>query len=185
MKLLKWLAAGIALAAFGLVPAAAADKKAQQEEVLKASQAALADFYKAQPALKAKVEKAPGYAVFTTYGISFILGGAGGKGVAHDNVTKKNTFMELGAASAGFQISANESRYLFIFKDKAQLQQFIDKGWDASANVSAGAGTGTKDANAPTLGKFTGGDMYRLTKAGFEASVAASGIKVWKDKDLN
>jgi lipid-binding SYLF domain-containing protein len=183
MKLLKWLAAGIALVAFGLAPATAADK-AKQEEVLKASQAALADFYKAKPDLKAKVEKAPGYAVFTTYGISFILGGAGGKGIAHDNVTKKTTFMELGAASAGFQISANEARYLFIFKDKAQLQQFIDKGWDASANVTAGAGTGTKEAGA-TMGKFTGGDMYRLTKAGFEASVAASGIKVWKDSDLN
>jgi len=183
MKLLKWLAAGIALAAFGLAPATAADK-AKQEEVLKAAHAALADFYKAQPNLKAKAEKAPGYAVFTTYGISFILGGAGGKGVVHDNATKKDTFMELGAASAGFQVGASETRYLFIFKDKASMQQFIDSGWDATAQVAAGAGTGSKDANA-TLGKFTGGDFYRLTKAGFEASVAGSGIKVWKDKDLN
>jgi lipid-binding SYLF domain-containing protein len=184
MSLLKWLATSVALVGFGLSSATAADK-AKQEEVLKATQSALADFYKAQPSLKAKVEKAPGYAVFTTYGISFIFGGAGGKGVVHDNATKVNTFMDMAAASAGLQISASETRYLFVFKDKASMQQFIDNGWDASANVAAGAGTGKKEANAPTLGKFTGGDFYRLTKAGFEASVAGSGIKVWKDKELN
>ncbi len=64
------------------------------------------------------------------------------------------------------------------------MQQFIDSGWDASANVAAGAGTGASSA-AATIGTFTGGEFYRLTKAGLEASVAASGIKVWKDKDLN
>jgi lipid-binding SYLF domain-containing protein len=183
MKFIKWLAAGIALAAFGLAPAGAADK-AKQDEVLKAANAALADFYKKEPKLKAKVEKAPGYAVFSTFGLSFIIGGAGGKGVLHDNATKKNTFMDLAAASAGLQLGASETRYLFIFKDKASMQQFLDSGWDATGNVAAGAGTGDKSASA-TLGQFTGGDFYRLTKAGLEASVAASGIKVWKDKDLN
>ena len=40
---------------------------------------ALQDFYKAEPKLKTAVEAAPGYAVFTTYGLSFGLGGAGGR----------------------------------------------------------------------------------------------------------
>lgn len=183
MNLLKWIVTGVALLAVGLSSASAADK-AKQDEVLKASKAALEDFYKRDPKLKTKVEKAPGYAVFSTYGISFILGGAGGKGVLHDNATKKNTFMDLAAASAGFQLGASETRYLFVFKDKASMQSFLDSGWDATGNVAAGAGTGEKSASS-TLGKFTGGDFYRLTKAGLEASVAASGIKVWKDKDLN
>jgi lipid-binding SYLF domain-containing protein len=65
------------------------------------------------------------------------------------------------------------------------MQQFIDKGWDASAAAAAGAGaTGKGSANAST-GAFTGGKFYQLTKNGLQAGVAASGTKVWKDKDLN
>lgn len=183
MKLIKWLATAATLTAFGLSTAIAADK-AKQEEVLKSTSAALAAFYAKEPSLKAKVEKAPGYAVFSTFGISFIVGGAGGKGVVHDNATKKNTFMDLAQASAGLQLGASETRYLFVFKDKANMQQFIDSGWDATGNVSAGAGAGTKAASA-SVDTFTGGDFYRLTKQGLEAGVTASGIKVWKDKDLN
>jgi lipid-binding SYLF domain-containing protein len=183
MKLLKWLTTGAALLAFGMSSAIAADK-AKQDEVLKHTTAAMAAFYAKEPKLKAKVEKAPGYAVFTTYGLSFLVGGAGGKGIVHDNATKKVTYMDLAQASAGLQIGASETRYLFVFKDKASMQQFIDSGWDATGNVSAGAGAGGKAASA-SVGQFTGGDFYRLTKTGLEAGVAASGIKVWKDKDLN
>ena len=183
MKLIKWIAAALTLTAFGLSSAMAADK-AKQDEVLKAGLVTLADFEKAEPKIKAEVAAAPGYAVFTTYGISFLIGGAGGKGVVHDNVTKTNTFMEMALASAGLQIGASDTRYLFIFKDKASMQQFIDSGWDASAGAAASAGTGSKSAGGST-GAFTGGKMYQLTKAGLQVGVAAAGTKVWKDKDLN
>jgi len=180
---MKWISTALTLTAFGLSSAMAADK-AKQDEVLKAAQVTLADFYKAEPKIKGEVAAAPGYAVFTTYGISFLLGGAGGKGVVYDAATKTNTFMEMALASAGLQIGASETRYLFIFKDKASMQQFIDKGWDASAGAAAGAGTGTQSAGGST-GAFTGGKMYQLTKAGLQVGVAAAGTKVWKDKDLN
>jgi lipid-binding SYLF domain-containing protein len=179
MKLMKWLATAATLTAFGLSSAMAADK-AKQDEVLKAAQVTLADFYKAEPKLKGKVEAAPGYAVFTTYGLSFVIGGAGGKGVAHDKATKKDTFMELAQASAGLQIGASDTRYLFIFQDAASLNQFINSGWDASAGAAAGSKSAGGGVNA-----FTGGEMYQLTKAGLQAGVAAAGTKVWKDKDLN
>ena len=183
MKLLKWLTTGAALLAFGMSTALAADK-AKQEEVLKAAHAALQEFYNKDPKIKAKAESAPGYAVFSTFGISFVLGGSGGKGIVHDNATKKNTFMDLATASAGLQIGAAETSYLFIFKDKASMQQFIDSGWDASAGAAASAGTGSKSAGGST-GAFTGGKMYQLTKTGLQVGVAAAGTKVWKDKDLN
>ncbi|MGE5666269.1 MAG: hypothetical protein ACM3ZD_06535 [Betaproteobacteria bacterium] len=183
MKLIKWLVTSAALVAFGLGGASAADK-AKQDEVLKAAEASLAAFYKAEPKLKAEVAKAPGYAVFTTYGLSFIVGGAGGKGVVHDNATKKNVFMDMALASAGAQIGASETRYLFVFKDKASMQNFIDKGWDASAAVAASAGTG-KTSDGGSVGTFTGGKFYQLTKTGIQVGAAAAGTKVWKDKDLN
>jgi len=183
MSLLKWLATSVALVGFGLSSATAADK-AKQDEVLKAANAAMEAFYKADPKVKGEIDKAPGYAVFTTYGLSFLVGGAGGKGVVHDNVTKHNTFMDMALASAGLQIGASETRYLFIFKDKASMQQFIDKGWDANAAVAAGGGTGAKSEGG-SMGTFTGGKFYQLTKTGLQVGAAAAGTKVWKDKDLN
>ena len=50
------------------------DKAKKQAEIRKATQASLQKFYKADAKLRGAVEKAPGYGVFTTYGISFFIG---------------------------------------------------------------------------------------------------------------
>jgi len=75
MKRRSLIALAAAFAVLAL-PAAAADKAAQQAEVKKATAASLEKFYKSKPELKADVAKAPGYAVFTTYGLSFLVGKA-------------------------------------------------------------------------------------------------------------
>ena len=163
---------------------AQSEKEKKQAEVRKQTDQALADFYKSEPQLKAEVAKAPGYAVFSTFGMSFLIGGTGGKGIAVDNKTKKVTYMELAGASAGLTIGAQEARYLYVFKDTAALQRFIDSGWDAGAELAAGAGAGDKSGTAQAA-TFTGGRVYMLTKAGFQAAAAVGGTKVWKDKELN
>lgn len=167
---------------------AQADKAAQQAEVKTKAMQALEDFYKADPKLKDAVAKAPGFAVFTTYGLSFGLGGAGGKGVARDSKAGKDVYMSIAQASAGLQIGASDTRYLFVFNDPKALATFIDKGWDASATAAAGVGGG--DASTPAnakagAGSLTGGRMYALTKTGLQVGAAVSGLKAWKDKDLN
>jgi lipid-binding SYLF domain-containing protein len=164
--------------------AMAQDKAKKQAEVREKAQVTLNDFYKAEPKVKAEVEKAAGYAVFTTYGLSFLVGGSGGKGVVNDNKTKKVTYMDLAQATAGLQLGATESRYLFVFKDAKAMQTFIDSGWEAGAEGGAGAGAG-KTAAGGTGGMFTGGQVYSLTKNGFQAGGMVTGTKVWKDKELN
>lgn len=162
----------------------AQDKAAKQKEVKAKAAATLEDFYKAEPKLKEVVAKAPGYAVFTTYGLSFLVGGAGGKGIAHDNKTKKDVYMDLAQASAGVQIGASDTRYLFVFKDAKSLNDFIEKGWDASFGGGAGAAAAGKGGGGGAA-VFTGGEMYALTKTGLQVGFAAAGTKVWKDKELN
>lgn len=186
MKLSKIVTTGLVALAFVAngASALAPDAAKKQAEILKSAEASLTAFSAADPKVKAELASAPGYAVFTTYGLSFLVGGAGGKGVVHNRATKQNTFMDMALASAGLQVGASEARYLFIFKDAASMQNFIDKGWDASAAIAAGAGTGTK-TDGGSVGSFTGGKMYQLTKTGLQIGAAAAGTKVWKDKDLN
>ncbi|MGY4827285.1 YSC84-related protein [Sphaerotilaceae bacterium SBD11-9] len=186
MKLLKLLLIGASLALSFAGGTYAQDKAAKQAEVKAKAMQTLEDFYKADPKIKAAVAKAPGYAVFTTYGLSFGLGGAGGKGIAHDSKSKKDTYMDIAQASVGLQLGASDTRYLFVFKDAKALAEFIDKGWDASAGAAAGAGTGKDEANVKAgAGAFSGGTAYVLTKAGLQAGAAVGGSKAWKDKDLN
>jgi lipid-binding SYLF domain-containing protein len=188
MRLQRLLTVGLLALSFTATSAFSdnADKAKKQAEIRGLVNASLDDFYKANPKLKAEVAQAAGYGLFSTYGLSFLVGGAGGKGLVHDNKAKKDTFMDMAQASAGVQVGAAEMRYLFVFKDAASLRKFIDSGWEAGASASAGAGAGEKTVEAGAgVGTFTGGKMYTLTKTGLQAGGAVAGTKVWKDKDLN
>lgn len=182
-RLLSIGALSLSLVAGG---AFASDKATKQAELVKSTEASLAKFYKSKPELKAAVAKAPGYGVFTTYGVSFLIGGAGGKGLVHDNKTKKNVYMDMAAASAGLTISAAQTDLLIVFKTAAAMEKFIDKGW-----VAAGAATASAGASGTTAGSGKGetmvqdADTYTMTKNGIEAGLTVSGAKYWKDKELN
>jgi len=187
MKLQRLFTVATVILSLAAGNALAQDEKAKkQAEVRKATQTSLQKFFKADPKLKDAVAKAPGYAVFTTYGISFIFGGAGGKGVATDNKTKKVTYMDMAQASAGLQVGASESETLIIFKTPQALQTFIDKGWEASGGAVAQVGAAGKSAG-PDAGAQVIADAsyYTLTKNGLQAGVAVAGTKYWKDSELN
>ena len=172
------LAAGNALAQ--------ADKAKKQAEIQKVTQTSLEKFYKANPKLKDEVAKAPGYAVFTTYGLSFLIGGAGGKGLVQDNKTKKVTYMDMAQASAGIQAGIAESETLIIFKNAQGMQQFIDKGWEFGGGGAIQAGAAGKSVGAQSGEQaVSDASYYTLTKNGLQVGGALAGTKFWKDKDLN
>lgn len=166
--------------------ASAQDKAAKQAEIVKSTQASMERFYKAKPELKAAVAKAPGYAVFTTYGVSFLVGGSGGTGLVHDNKTKKNTYMNVGGASAGLQMGASQTELLVVFKTPTAMSKFVDKGWEMSGSATASAGaSGAHAGGGKGTTAMEEADTYTLTKNGLEAGLAAGVSKFWKDKDLN
>lgn len=187
MKVHQWLTAGIVsltLAAGSAV--AQSDKAKKQAEVKAAAKTALQEFYKQKPDLKARVEKAPGYAVFTTYGLSFLIGGAGGKGVVHDNKTNKDVYMDMAQASAGLQAGVAESKMLIIFANPKALAQFVDSGWEVGAGGGAGAAVAGKGASAGGGSTVINeSDYFVLTRNGLQAGGAVAGTKFWKDKELN
>jgi lipid-binding SYLF domain-containing protein len=169
-----------------MAPAYAADAAAQRAELKKMCDEALATLYKAKPETKSQVAKAPGYGCFSSFGVSFILGGAGGRGLVHDNATKKDTYMNMGQATAGLDVGIKDYREVLVFNDRAALKQFVESGWefggtaDASAAIQGKGGTAAKGevTNQPIT-------VYPMTRTGLSAGVAAGGRKYWKDKDLN
>jgi lipid-binding SYLF domain-containing protein len=183
-SLLALFATALAFCATGTT--SAADKASKQAEVRKASAAALEKFYKADPKLKSEVAKAPGYAVFTSFGMSFLIGGSGGSGIAHDNAAKKDTFMSMAQASAGVQAGIAQNDVLLVFKTGKALRNFIDKGWEVGAGAAVSAGARGKTAGGGGGEQFVNdARYYTLTKRGLEIGGAVAGTKFWKDKDLN
>jgi len=178
--------AAVALSLVACAGTPSSEKEGKQAEVRKATQASLEKFYNAQPKLQSAVENAPGYGIFTTYGISFIVGGSGGEGLVHNNRTKTDTFMDAAQASAGLQVGAAQTDTLIIFDTQEAMQKFIDKGWVAGGGAVAQAG-----ASGESVGPGVGGNVianakyYTLTPNGLQAGVAAAGTKYWKSKDLN
>ncbi len=186
MKFHKILGIGALMLSFAAGSAFAADKAAKQAEIMKNTNAALEKFYAAKPELKADVAKAPGYAVFTTYGLSFIVGGSGGAGVVHDNKTRKATYMSIAGASAGFQLGAAQNDLLLIFKTDKVMNSFIDHGWGVGAGAGVAAGAEGKSVGGGE-GSSVMNDInsFTLTKNGLQAGIAIGGSKAWKDAELN
>jgi lipid-binding SYLF domain-containing protein len=169
-----------------LAPAFAAEPAAQKAELRKMCDEALATLYKAKPEAKAEVSKAPGYGCFSSFGLSFILGGAGGRGLVHDNASKKDVYMNMAQASAGLDIGIKDYREVLVFKDAATMKKFVDSGWEFGGTAGAAAaveGKGAKkEATDVTSSPIV---VYPMTKTGLAVGVAAGGRKYWKDKDLN
>ncbi len=162
------------------------DKAKKQAEIRKAAQSTLDKFYKADAKLKGEVGKAPGYAVFTTYGLSFFIGGAGGHGLVHDKAKKKDTFMNMAQASAGAQIGASQSDTLIVFKSAKAMNDFVEKGWEFGGGGGAGGGAGGKSAGMVSGESLIADALYyTLTKNGLQFGGAFEGTKFWKDKELN
>jgi lipid-binding SYLF domain-containing protein len=183
-KLFTVVALALALAASTAL--AQSEQAKKQAEIKKVAQSSLERFYKAEPKLKAEVAKAPGYAVFTSYGFTFLLGGSGGKGLAHNAKTKHDTYMDMAQVSAGLQIGGGEYETLIVFKTPQALENFINKGWEFAGGGGAAAGAAGK-----TVGGAAGEQVindalyYTLTKNGLQAGGAVAGTKYWKDKELN
>ena len=96
-KVLGGMLAVAALTLAGQAPAA--DPAAQKAELRKMCDEALAALYKAKPETKAAIQKSAGYGCFSSFGISFFVGGAGGRGLVVDNAANKTHYMNMGQAS--------------------------------------------------------------------------------------
>ncbi|MEC5385689.1 YSC84-related protein [Uliginosibacterium sp. H3] len=163
-----------------------ADVQKDRAEVRKMCDEALATLYKSKPQEKAKIARSPGYGCFSSFGITFLVGGAGGKGLVHDNTTRTDTYMNMGQMSAGIEVGIKDYREVLVFKDHATLKSFVDSGWELTGSGGASADAkdkgGTAEKGASVTAKI---EIFPMTKTGLSAGGSVGGRKYWKDEALN
>jgi len=170
------------------VPAASAapSKDEQREHIRDITQVTMDKLYSLQPEARSHVEKAAGYAAFGNWGVKImVFGSAQGKGMAVNNVTKKETFMNMIEKSAGLGIGATTYNVVFVFATEDALNDFTNNGWQFGGEVKAEATdsvTGESYQGATTVSP--GVWMYYLSDKGISLSVTAKGAKFYKN-DLN
>jgi len=143
--------------------------------------------YQETPDTQAKIQSAPGYGVFSNANVNLLIASAGGGyGVVVDNATKQRTYMKMALGGVGLGLGAKDYRVVMVFKDKATMDKFVEKGWDAGAHADAAAKTSDKGAEASAEGDIRSGiEVFSMTEAGLALQATIAGTKYWKDKELN
>ena len=158
-----------------------------RQQVREMAQDALATLYEVAPGTRRVIERAAGYAVFSTFGVKlFFAGGTTGKGMVVNKRTQRQTFMKMVQVQGGLGFGVNQNRLIFVFTNEQALRNFINQGWEfgGQANLSAmagGQGTQFSGAAAVSPGVY----LYQLTNTGLSATITVSGTKYFKDTDLN
>lgn len=183
----RMLAAAALLLCFLVTPAFAGNAEEERAEIRQMRQEVLARLYKEEPGARTEIEQAAGYAVFSNAGVNLILlSAAYGYGVAHDNMTDKDTFMEMASGGLGLGLGVKDFRAVFVFRDRDSFNQFVKKGWDFTGQADAAAKAGSKGGElSEAVDVMPGVKVYQLTETGLALQATLQGTKYWQDSDLN
>ena len=163
------------------------DDEKKRGKTRKMAAEVLQDLYKMDPASKAAVEKAAGYAVFDNMGVNvLLLSTARGSGLAVNNKSKQETLMKMVSAGGGLGIGVKDYNVVFVFENEKALAQFLDSGWSGSGQADAAAKAGEKGgAYSGAMEAAPGVWVYQITKKGLALQLTLQGTKYYKDDDLN
>ena len=186
MRIFSKLVATVLLA-MGTACAFAGTPAEDRAEIQKMRKETLARLYKVHPAAQSAIQGSAGYAVFSNVGVNLILlSAAGGSGVAHDNASGSDTYMKMVSGGVGFGLGVKDFRGIFVFSTRDKLEQFVNSGWEASAQADAAAKAGDKGgAAAGAITVAPGVKLYQLTENGLALQATIQGTKYFKSDTLN
>jgi lipid-binding SYLF domain-containing protein len=159
----------------------------QRIELKKMQGETLNKLYKLAPQAKQEIQNAAGYAVFSNTGINLLLlSTANGTGVAHNNHSGKDIFINMLSGGVGIGLGVKDFRGVFVFASQDVFNQFVNEGWQAGAQADVAAKSGDKgDALTMAIDVAPGIKMYQITENGLALQATIQGTKYWKDDDLN
>jgi len=147
----------------------------------------LSKLYKIRPGTRAIIRRAAGYGVFSNVNVNLVFLSVGaGWGIVRDNRTGKNTYMKMGSAGIGIGLGVKDFRGIFVFTTRSAMRQFVESGWNGSAQADAAAKTGKQGgALAGAIDVAPGIKLYQITEHGLALQATIQGTKFWKDDELN
>jgi lipid-binding SYLF domain-containing protein len=160
----------------------------QRAEIRAMRDQTLVELYRMQPSAQARIRKAAGYAVFSNFGAKILVAGGGsGRGIVIDNKTKHETFMRMAEIQAGLGFGIKQFRLVWVFEKKADLDRFINSGWELGAQGTAAAKVGDQglDVLAGAVAVTPGVWLYQLADDGLALELTAKGTKYYRDDALN
>ena len=155
--------------------------------VLNMKNETLSELYHKRPEVKSKINKASGYAVFSSINTNLFLFSSGnGYGVAINNQNGKKTYMKLNFAGFGPGIGVKDFKAVLIFKTEQTFNEFVDGDWEFGGHADAAAISNEKGAAA-------GGEMYveddieiyQMTEAGIALQATVAGTYFREYAELN
>jgi len=143
--------------------------------------------YKYAPEARKMVLRSYGYATFSNVGVNLVLFSAeGGKGMAHNNRTGINTYMNMASGGLGLGLGVKDFRAVFLFENKRAYDTFVNSGWEANAQADAAAKYEESGGSVnAAITVAPGVRLYKLTQNGLALQATVQGTKYWKDTELN
>jgi lipid-binding SYLF domain-containing protein len=181
------ITAGSAHAQFGSLFGSSQTKTQQQQSILKTNDDILKKLYQIEPRSKSLLEKSPGYAVFSNFGMKiFIAGGGSGKGAVYQANPKKTIYMDMVEVQAGLGMGITSFQMVYVFQTTDAMNDFVNSGWTFGGQASAAAkyqdqGDSYQGAQLVAPGILA----YQLIDSGLAVDITAKGTKYYKDSDLN
>ena len=181
------LALSLTLAMGAALAAGKTDVAEARAEIRKMAQETLERLYKLRPTAKTVIAKSAGYAVFSNFGTKILLfGGGKGKGIVFDKKAKKEIFMKMIEAQAGWGFGVKKFRVVMVFDHHKDLQRFVSSGWEFGGQSSAAMKMDQEGgAYAGAISVSPGVWLYQLTDKGLAVELTGKATKYYKDDDLN
>ena len=161
-----------------------AEKRAAVQEM---EAKVLTQLYAEKPDTEREIAAAKGYAVFSTGELAVMWLSAGyGNGVAHNNLTGEDTYMQMAKAGLGLGLGAKDANIVFVFHEEKAMHDFIHTGLDLTGTADAAVKNEAKgEAASGGASVVPGVRIYQLTDKGLMAQAMIQGTKYWKDSELN
>ena len=94
--------------------------------------------------------------------------------------------MKMISAGGGLGVGVKDFRVIFVFATDDAFNNFLNSGWNASAQTDAAAKAGTSGgAVSGAVEVSPGVYVYQITKNGLALQLTLQGTKYYKDDDLN